>query len=87
MNTLIIQNIPENVEQHLREIAKKTGKSLNETIIDFLSNALEMLEKNSEQKKFRNVSSVIRHQDEKDISELENNLKIFEKIDNEVWKQ
>lgn len=87
MNTLIIQNIPENVEQHLRDIAKKTGKSLNETIIDFLSNALEMLEKNSEQKKFRNVSSVIRHQDEKDISELENNLKIFEKIDNEVWKQ
>lgn len=87
MNTLIIQNIPENVEQHLRDIAKKTGKSLNETIIDFLSNALEMLEKNPEQKKFRNVSSVIRHQDEKDISELENNLKIFEKIDNEVWKQ
>jgi plasmid stability protein len=87
MNTFIIRNIPENVERHLRDVSKKTGKSLNDTIIDFLSNALEIAEKSSEQKKFRNVSSVIRLQDEKDISELEDNLKVFEKIDNEMWRQ
>jgi plasmid stability protein len=87
MNTFIIRNIPENVERHLRDVSKKTGKSLNDTIIGFLSNALEIAEKSSEQKKFRNVSSVIRLQDEKDISELEDNLKVFEKIDNEMWRQ
>lgn len=87
MNDLTIRNIPENIEQHLREVSKRTGKSLNEIIIDFLGNALETAEKKSEPKKFRNVSSVISHQDEKELSELENNLNIFEKIDDEVWKQ
>lgn len=86
MKTLIVRNVPENVEQYLRDVSKKSGKSLNETIIDFLSNALERDEKSTEPKKFRNVSSVISCQDEKEISELENNLKIFEKIDNEVWE-
>lgn len=53
MNTFTIRNIPENVEQHLRDVSKKTGKSLNETIIDFLSNAIAILEKSSEQKNQR----------------------------------
>ena len=86
MREFTIRDIPESIEQRLREVSKRTGKSVNETIIGFLGNALETSEKQSKCKKFRNVSSVIRLQDEKEISDLENNLKIFEKVDGEVWK-
>jgi plasmid stability protein len=87
MNSLTLRQIPDNLEKKLRAVSRKTGKSLNKTAIDCLNQALGITEKKSALKKFRNVSNIFKNWDKENINQLNKDLKIFEKIDEEIWKQ
>ena len=85
MNQFTVRQIPFSVEKKLREIARETGQSINKTVISLLEKALGIGDRQRYQKK-RDLSRFAGIWKKEEAEEFENNTRIFEQIDPEVWQ-
>ena len=73
--------IPPKKEELIRQAAKKAGKTKTSFILDAVNEKLQLVE---------NREQIIRKTagwlNPKEASQLEDNLKVFEKIDEDDWK-
>jgi hypothetical protein len=63
-------------------VAKKTGKSINKTIIELLRNSLGLT---MPKQKMRDITGLAGTWSKEQADEFSKNVEIFEKIDSEVW--
>jgi hypothetical protein len=83
MNQVTIRNIPANLDQLLRKLAKKNQSSINKTIISVLEQAFGL--KNKLPKK-RDLSKLSGTWSKDDSQQFEENTKIFAEVDKETWE-
>ncbi len=84
MSQITLRKIPSNIEQQIRLISKKNRSSLNQTIIELLEKALGT---EGESRKKRDLSKNFDTWNEAEVSQFNDAMKPFEKIDDEVWSQ
>jgi hypothetical protein len=83
MSQITVRKLPKNVEQQIRQMAHENNTSINRTIIFLLKKSLGMTE--SVDKK-RNLSDLAGTWSERDDQQFKENTKMFEKIDDEIWR-
>ena len=86
MNSLTIRNIPGPVEKSLRRIARESHKSINKTVIELLAKSSGVTQEDKQSKKKRDVRAVFTQWSNKEHKDLQNNLKAFNHIDDELWR-
>lgn len=84
MNQITLRDIPSDIENFIRNIAQKKRQSINKTILEFLRKGLGIPEQG---KKRRDLSSLAGTWTEQDLVEFKESTKIFEDIDDEMWKK
>lgn len=84
MNRLTLRQIPDDVMDELRASAESTGQSLNKTAIALLRQAVGLDDAASRK---RDISGIVGRWDSKDLREFEENTKMFESIDEELWEK
>jgi plasmid stability protein len=84
VNQLTLRQIPRPVEEKLRLAAKQTGQSINKTAIFLLRKALGL---ETPPRRRRHLRHLAGRWSRKQAADFQRNLKIFEEIDGEVWKQ
>ena len=82
MSQITLRQIPDNLERQLRILAQQHKTSLNKTIIFLLQQALGLSENS---RKARDLSDLKGTWDSAQAAEFEENTKIFERIDREIW--
>ncbi len=83
MSQISLRQIPDNIDKQLRILSRQYKTSLNKTIISLLQKALG-LPVNS--RKIRDLSDLAGTWDSAQADEFEENARIFEQIDSEIWK-
>ena len=83
MNQITLRDIPSEVEHLIRNVAHKKGQSINKTILEFLQKGLGL---SGGGKKKRDLSSLAGTWSDRDLTEFNENTKMFEQIDDEMWK-
>ena len=86
MKSFTIRQLPLPVEKSLRQLARKSNKSLNKTIIEVLSKATGVQPDRRTSKTNRNVEKIFRSWSPSELAAFEENTGIFETIDEEIWK-
>ena len=84
MSQITLRKIPENLEKQIRMLSQKNNSSLNMTIIELLEKALGT---ERESKKKRDLSRFSSTWSKQQVKEFEKHTKIFEKIDEDIWKK
>ncbi len=79
---ITLRKIPDEVGKGLRARSKKAGRSLNRTAIELLEAALGIRDTDS---KRRDLSRLAGQWDAEERRRFEENTRIFEQIDAEVW--
>ena len=83
MGYLTVRDVPGDLTKALRKETRRRGKSLNQTVIDLLTQALgldwESAEKNGLEKLAGSWS-------QEDLESFERSTAIFETIDEEQWR-
>lgn len=82
MNQMTLRQIPEAVGKRLRDRSRRSGRSMNQTAIALLEEALGV--KASEGRK-RDLSSFAGAWNEEEFREFERHASQFETLDAEVW--
>ena len=77
-----VRGIPEDLEHQLRERARRSGESLNRTLIRLLREAVGM---NPTRKK-RDLSGLAGTWSQEEADEFDRDLRRFEVIDDELWR-
>ena len=83
MSQITLRKVPDKIDSLIRLISKKQNRSINKTIINLLEKALG-LKDNSNKK--RNLSKFAGTWSKVDFAEFEENTKIFNEVDKEIWK-
>jgi len=83
LSQITLRDIPVEIEQLIRDLARRRGQSINKTVLEFLQKGLGL---SGGGKKRRDLSSLAGTWDEREFAEFEENIKIFEQIDSEMWK-
>ena len=83
MNQIILRQIPDEVDQAVRRVAKQKSLSLNKAAISLLKKSVGL--ENSGNKK-RDLSKLAGTWSKKQAQDFDQHLKIFDKIDREVWE-
>ena len=83
MNQLTLRQIPKRLEKGLRMLARQRGQSLNKTAIHLLAVALGI---EKPKRKRRDLSELAGSWTEEEAQAFDENVRIFEEIDEEVWK-
>ncbi len=84
MKQLTLRQIPDAVEEKLRQKAAREHQSLNRTAIDALAKGLGV-ERQEVVK--RDLSNLAGRWSKQESAEFERNIAIFETIDDELWRQ
>ena len=84
MSQITLRKIPENIEKQIRALSKKSNSSLNSTIIELLEKALGTGRKTRNK---RDLSKLVGTWNREQAKEFEENTRIFEQIDEEIWRQ
>jgi hypothetical protein len=82
MSQITLRQLPDNLERQIRRLADENNTSINKTIIRLLHRALGLTP--GEDKK-RDLSEIAGSWSAGEVREFEENLRIFEKIDEEIW--
>ena len=77
-----VRGIPEDLEHQLRERARRSGESLNRTLIRLLREAVGM---NPPRKK-RDLSALAGTWSQEEADEFDREVRRFEVIDDELWR-
>lgn len=84
MSQITLRQLPEHLEQQIRQLAVENNTSINKTIISLLQKSLGVPENG--QKK-RNLSDISGSWDTAEAQAFEKNTKVFEEIDTEIWAE
>ena len=82
MNQITLRNIPENIYKQLRQLAHKNDTSINKTILYLLKKSFGLEE---DVNKKRDLSDLAGTWNRDQAEEFDENIKVFQEIDNEVW--
>ena len=83
MRQITVRGIPKELEQEIEARARAHGESLNKSVIRLLKQAVGL---DRPQKKKRDFSALAGKWGARESSEFERNVRLFETIDEEVWK-
>ncbi len=83
MSQITLRNLPEIINQRIRQLSQESGLSLNKTIIELLGKSLGIRGNNPKQK--RDVSKLAGTWSKKDENEFNKNTAVFNNIDQELW--
>lgn len=86
MNTLTLRKIPQPIEQRLRQMAKDTHQSLNKTAVELLAKGVGIGSLSTKKKKYRDIAGVFPKWTEQEYLDFEKNTKIFDAIDESMWR-
>ena len=84
MSQITLRDIPQELDRRLRELAQAQNKSLNKTIIQVL---VESLHLGDGRDRKRNLSDLAGTWSDEEAEEFETNTRIFERLDEEMWKR
>lgn len=84
MNQLTLRNIPDDLDRSIRDYSQKKGQSINKTVLDLLKKEFGLpIEGN----KKRDLSFISGTWTQEEFDEFEENVKVFEQIDKDIWKK
>ena len=82
MSQITLRQLPDNLERQIRLLADENNTSINKTIIRLLQKSLGLTP--GEEKK-RDLGELSGSWSTEEVREFEENLLVFEKIDDEIW--
>jgi plasmid stability protein len=80
---MTVRNIPESVESRLRQLATRSGTSLNQTVVRLLEEATGVTRRAGPK---RNLAAFAGRWNPDEVAEFDAAGRIFEAIDAEVWR-
>ena len=83
MNQLTVRQVPNEIEDELRQVARQNGTSLNHTAIAALRKGLGLA---PPERRRRDLSGLAGKWTAEEADEFDNNVKVFGKIDEELWQ-
>ena len=83
MNQFTLRQVPEEVENELRQVASQDGTSLNHTAIAALRKGLGLA---PPARRRRDLSRFAGKWTPEEADEFEKNLQVFGRIDEELWQ-
>lgn len=86
MNTLTLRKIPLPLEKRLRRMAKESHQSINKTAVELLSKGAGVGPAPAKSRKYRDVLKILPKWTEKEYEEFTNNTRIFDTIDEAMWR-
>jgi plasmid stability protein len=84
MNQLTLRNIPDDLERSIRDYSKKSGQSINKAVLELLRKGIGLPQEGNKQ---RDLSSISGTWSQKEFEEFENNIKVCEQIDEDIWNK
>lgn len=81
MKTLTVRNVPPNIAEALEREKRRRGESLNQTVIELLSQGLGVGTERS-----NGLARLAGGWSEKEFLEFERAVAPFEEIDDELWR-
>ena len=84
MSQITLRDVPQELDHRLRELARVRNRSLNRTIIQVL---MESLHLGDGKDRKRDVSDLAGTWSDEDAQEFEANMRVFEQVDDEIWKK
>ena len=84
MSQITLRDVPQELDHRLRELARARNRSLNRTIIEVL---MESLHLGDGKDRKRDVSDLAGTWSDEDAQEFEANMRVFEQVDDEIWKK
>jgi hypothetical protein len=85
MKQITLRGIDPELEREIRRKARETGKSLNRVVRDLVAEGAG-LAKGKRKRKGASLAELAGGWTEKEAREFEEAVRIFEKIDKEMWK-
>lgn len=82
VSQITLRHLPENLERQIRRLARENNASINKTIIRLLQKSLGII---PDENKQRDLGDLSGKWSNKAAKEFEENTRIFETIDNEIW--
>jgi plasmid stability protein len=82
MNQITVRNIPATIEDKLRSLAKRSGLSLNQTVIHLLETATG----GKPEARRRDLSAIAAKWDDRDADAFDRATAPCESVDEEVWR-
>ncbi len=83
IHQMTLRQVPDGVAKGLKFRARKSGQSLNRTIIALIEEALGI--KHTGKSK-RDLSKFAGQWSAKELAEFKHNTRLFEQLDKEIWK-
>ena len=84
MSQITLRQIPAHLERQLRLQARKSGRSLNKTVLDLMSRGLGIDEPVKNERK-RDLSRFAGTLTEAEVRKFESNTRAFSDIDPDLW--
>lgn len=85
MKTLSLRGVDDDLADSLKKIAKKTGASLNKTVLEIIRQSVGSSPKPREMV-YRDLDNLAGTWTEKDLQQFKKTTKHFEVIDKGLWK-
>ena len=84
MSQITLRDVPQELDERLRELASEQNKSLNRTIIGVLMESLHLGAKSGRK---RIVSDLAGTWSDEEAAEFEANTRVFGQLDDEMWER
>jgi hypothetical protein len=85
MNQITVRGIAPELEKQIRRKAKATGKSLNKVMLELIAGSAEP-EKLRKKPAGASLAELAGGWSEKEAREFDESVRVFEKIDEAMWK-
>ena len=83
MKQLTLRRIPEEVENELRQLARRNGTSLNHTAIEALEKGLGLAPPS---RRRRDISQISARWTAEQADEFDRSTQIFSQVDDQMWR-
>ena len=83
MRQITVRGIPEDLQREIQSRARAHGESLNKSVIRLLKQAVGL---DRPEKKKRDLSALAGTWGSREATEFERNVRVFEAIDEDLWK-
>ena len=82
MSQITLRDVPQELDNRLRELARAQNRSLNRTVIGVL---MESLHLGDGKDRKRDLSDLAGTWSDEEAQEFEANTRVFDQIDDEIW--
>ena len=83
MRQITVRGIPEDLQREIQSRARAEGESLNKAVIRLLKQAVGL---DRPQRRKRDLSALNGRWDSKEAAEFNDNVRVFDAIDEDLWK-